>query len=152
MGVTAPDSTGIATTSYDTHIGPSCAGTDWPHRTQDESLILFQPHLLSRIPRGWERAPTNAFTARLKGHRLWKRYNLRSDRTTSIGAAPTSDISGPKEGPVETGRAVKRLRVGGRLAPALERSGTDGWSYLGTLWGSSAEDKKRRDCNHCELV
>jgi hypothetical protein len=152
MAVTAPESTGIATTSYETRIGPSCTGADCPHRTQDESLILFQPHLLSRTPRGWERAPTNAFTARLKGHRVWKRYNLRSDRPTSTGAAPASEISGPEDVPEGTGRAVKRLRVGERLVPALERPGTDGWSYVGTLWGRSAEDKKRRNRKHCELV
>lgn len=152
MAATAPERTSIDTTPHDARTDPSCADTDCTHGTKDESLILFQPHLLSRIPRGWERAPTNAFTARLKGHKVWKRYSLRSDRPPRVGAAPASEIAGPEDAPVEGGRAVKRLRVGEKLGAALGRLGTDGRSYVGTRWGSDAEDRKRRDREHYELL
>ena len=50
---------------------------------------------------------------------------------------------GPEDAPEGTKRAVKRLRVGEKPVSGLERQETDGRWYVGTLWGSEAEDKKR---------
>lgn len=152
MAVTAAKSAGFDATWNDAHIVPSCADSSRSPATKDESLILFQPQLLSRIPRAWEREATNAFTARLKGHKVWKRYNLRSEHPKNTGPAPASEVTGPEAAREESGRAVKRLRVGPELVPRFEQPGTDGGSYVGTVWGSGARNMKRKYCKHYELV
>ncbi|KAI9873576.1 MAG: hypothetical protein M1830_010841 [Pleopsidium flavum] len=114
-------------------------GPDW---TADDNRIHFRPHHPSRIPRAWERAPKSAFAPRLKGHKVWKRYDLRP-KPPDVAKPSPSEAAIAVNAQEDSVRAVKRLCLGEEEV-GTGRQRRDGLSYIGTLWGKGPEYDKRK--------
>ena len=90
----------------------------------------FSVQIPARRPRAWERVPTASFAPRHRGRKVWKRYELRTNKQ---GATSRSDRSGDREengngGEEEEGveRPVKRLRSTRAVVTGGETEGADG--------------------------
>lgn len=109
-----------------------CAYVTITRRKQNESSFDFQITAPSRRPRPWDRAPKSPFATRLRGRKVWKRYELRS--TESASEATTNVSNTAKVESLNSARPVKRLRM--KQAPIAAGEGqkqNPGTSYIATL-------------------
>lgn len=74
------------------------------------------------LPRAWERKPATPFVPRTESHKIWKRYALRSNKTSDSKAGfSASRITGFDKESTHTVRTVKRQRnIHGATATRLE--------------------------------
>lgn len=129
MGSRPPESS-VFTTSWYISVPMRLFATCTYHRLTindrqtNDPLINFQHHVVSRIPRAWERAPHKPSAPQHRGRKVWKRYNLRSkeiQQSTQISKGlENADVQ--DEQFADTDRPVKRQCI----TNALENPGAQG--------------------------